>query len=50
VIGQVDDDVVWRMVGAMPGEIDALAADVERAAVTEGLFVRRSRRVVVAQQ
>jgi hypothetical protein len=50
VVGQVDDDVVGRVVGAVPGEIDALAADLERARVLEGLLVRRPGRVVVSQQ
>jgi hypothetical protein len=50
VIGEVDDDVVGRVVGAVPGQVDALAADFEGAAVAEGLFVRRPRRVVVAKQ
>ena len=50
VVGQVDDDVVGRVVGAVPGQVDPLAADLERAAILEGLLVRGSRRVVVAQQ
>ncbi len=50
VVGQVDQDVVGRVVGAVPGEVDPLAADLERAAVLEGLLVRRTCRVVVAQQ
>jgi hypothetical protein len=50
VVGEVDDDVVGRVVGAVPGQVDALAADLEGATVAEGLFVRRPRRVVVAQQ
>ena len=35
--------------GAVPGEVDPLAADLEGAAVAEGLLVRRPGRVVVAQ-
>jgi hypothetical protein len=50
VVGQVDDDVVRGVVGAVPGQVDSLAADRERAAVLEGLLIRGSRRVVVAQQ
>ena len=50
VVGQVDDDVVGRVVGAVPGQVDALAADLEGAAVLERLLVRRPGRVVVAQQ
>jgi hypothetical protein len=38
------------MVGAVPGQVDALAADLERAPILEGLLVRRSRRIIVAQQ
>ena len=34
----------------MPGQVDALAADLERAPVLERLLVRRPRRVVVAEQ
>jgi hypothetical protein len=50
VVGQVDDDVVGRVVGTVPGEVDALAADLERARVLEGLLVRGPGRIVVAQQ
>ena len=50
VVGQVDDDVVGRVVGAVPGQVDALAADLEGAAVLERFFVRWPGRVVVAQQ
>ena len=50
VIGEVDDDVVGRVVGAVPGQVDPLAADLERAPVGEGLLVRWARRIVVAQQ
>jgi hypothetical protein len=34
----MDDDVVGRMVGAVPAEVDPLATDLERAV----LFSRRS--------
>jgi hypothetical protein len=50
VVGQVDDDVVGRMVGAVVGEIDPVAADHERAPVRERLVVRGASRVVVAEQ
>ena len=50
VVGQVDEDVVGRVVGAVPGEVDPLAADLEGALVLERLLVRRPRRVVVPQQ
>jgi hypothetical protein len=50
VIGQVDDDVVGRVVGPVPGKVDALAPDLERAPVLERLLVRWPRRVVVAQK
>ena len=35
---------------AVPGEVDAFAADLERAAILERLLVRRPGRIVVAQQ
>ena len=50
VVGQVDDDVVRRVVGAVPGQLDPLTADLQGAAVLERLLVRGSGRVVVAQQ
>ena len=50
MVRQVDVDVVGRVIGAVPGQRDALAADLERALVLEGLLGRRPRRVVVAQQ
>jgi hypothetical protein len=46
----VDDDVVGRVIGAVPGEVDALTADLQRPVVLERLLVRRPGRVVVAQQ
>jgi hypothetical protein len=39
VVGQVDDDFVGGVVGAVPGQVDPLAVDLERAAVVEGLLV-----------
>ena len=50
MVRQVDVDVVGRVVGAVPGQVDALAADLQAAAVLERLLGRRPRRVVVAQQ
>ena len=44
VVGQVDEDVVGRVVGAVPGELDAFAADLERAAVLERLLVAEAAR------
>src|SRR6476646_5391352 len=38
------------MVGAVPRQLDALASDLESAAVMEGLFWRGPRGVVVPQQ
>jgi len=50
VIGQVDDDVVRRVVGAVPGQVDPLAADVSvrRSAKVSSLGGRAG--FVVAQQ
>ena len=50
MVGQVDEDVVRRVVGAVPGQLDALASDLERAPVLERLLRRGPRGVVVAQQ
>jgi hypothetical protein len=50
VIGQVDVDVVGRVVGAEPRQVDALTADLEAALVLERLLWRGPRRVVVAQE
>src|SRR6266550_7797412 len=50
VIGQVDVDVVGRVVGSLPGELDTTAADVERALILEDFLGRRPRLVVVAYQ
>jgi hypothetical protein len=38
------------MVGAVPGQVDALAADLQAAVLGEGLLVRGPGRVIVAQQ
>jgi hypothetical protein len=35
VIGQVDVDIVGRVVGAVPGELDPFPADVQGASVLE---------------
>ena len=50
VVRQVDEDVVGRVVGTVQRQVDALAADLEGAAILEGLLGRGPRRVVVAQQ
>jgi hypothetical protein len=50
VVWEVDDNVVRRVIGTVPGQVDGLTADLQRAAVLEGLLVWRPRRVVVAHQ
>src|SRR6266508_2031674 len=50
MVGQVDEDVVGRVVGAVPCQVDALAADLEAAAVLECHLIRRSGRIVVAHE
>src|SRR6266542_3804723 len=50
VAGEVDVDVVRRVVGAVPGQFHALAADLEGVTVGEGHFWRWPGRVVVAEQ
>ena len=50
VVGQMDKDVVRRVIGAVPGQLDALASDLESAAVLEGFFWCGPRGVVVAEQ
>jgi hypothetical protein len=50
VLGKVDDAVVGRVVGAVPGELDPLPADLQGAAIGEGLLRRRPVRVVVPEQ
>src|SRR6185437_15758714 len=47
VAGEVDVDVVRRVVGAVPGQFDALAAHLEGVAVGEGDLRRRPARGVV---
>jgi hypothetical protein len=42
--------IVRRVVGAVPGQVDPLAADLQRPVVLERLVVRRPGRVVVAEQ
>ena len=50
VLGKVDDAVVGRVVGAVPRELDPLAADLQGPAIAEGLLRCGSGRVVVAEQ
>jgi hypothetical protein len=50
VVGQVDEGEVRRVARAVPGQLDAFAADVQRAAVLERLLRRRPGRVIVPQQ
>jgi hypothetical protein len=50
MVGQVDDDVVGGVVGAMPGQVNTLPADLEGAAILERLLRRGPGRVVVAKQ
>jgi hypothetical protein len=50
VVGQVDVDVVGRVIRAVQGQVDAFAADLQGAAVREGLFGRGPGRVVVSRQ
>jgi hypothetical protein len=50
VVGEMDEDVVGRVVGAVPGQLDAFASDLEGAAVLEGLFWWGPGGVVVAEQ
>src|ERR1700738_2005424 len=46
----MDDGVVRRVIGPVPGQVDPLAPDLERAAILEGLLVRGPSRVVVTEQ
>src|SRR6266700_2811008 len=46
----MDEDVVRRVIGAVPGQLDPFASDLEGEAVLEGLFRWGPRRVVVAEQ
>jgi len=50
VVGEVDVDVVRRVVGPVPGQFDPLAADFQGVAVGEGHVRDGAGRVVVAQQ
>jgi hypothetical protein len=50
VVREVDVDVVRRVVRTVPRQLDAFTADLQGAAVGEGLFRRRLGRVTVAQQ
>src|SRR6185437_2107387 len=50
VVGEVDVDVVGRVVRAVPGQFDALAADLEGVGVGEGDVGERAGRVLVTQQ
>src|SRR3954466_3954134 len=50
VVWQMDVDVVGRVIGAVPGQVDALAADLQAAPFPERLLRRGPRRVVVAHQ
>jgi hypothetical protein len=50
VVGQVDVDVVGRVVGAVPGQLDPFPADLQGVAVGEGLGRGGPGRVVVAPQ
>jgi hypothetical protein len=50
VVREVDEDVLRRMVGAVPGQLDALAAHLQGVTVGEGHLRRRPCRVVIAKQ
>ena len=50
VLGEVDDAVVGRVVGPVPGELEPFAADLQGPAIAERLVRRRPVRVVVAEQ
>src|SRR6185437_15950159 len=50
VAGEVDVDVVWGVVGAVPGQLGALAPDLEGVVVGEGDLRGRAGRVVVPLQ
>src|SRR5690242_2971645 len=49
VAGEVDIDVVRRVVGAVPGQLDALASYLQGVAISEGHLRRGPGRAVVAQ-
>ena len=50
VVGEVDVDVVRRVVGAAPGQFDALSPDLESVGIGEGHVGQRTGRVVVPAQ
>src|SRR3984885_10060515 len=50
VVGEVDVDVVGRVVGPVPGQLDSLAADFQGVGVGEGDVGDGAGRVIVAQQ
>ena len=50
VLGEVDVDVVRRVVGATPGQLDALTANLQRVLVRERHLGQRPGRVVIALQ
>jgi hypothetical protein len=50
VIGQMDEDVVPRVIGAVPGQLDAFTSDLEDTPVREGLLGRGPRGIVVTKQ
>jgi hypothetical protein len=50
VAGEMDVDVVRRVVGAMPGQLHPLPAGLQGVPVGEGHLRRRAGRVVVAEQ
>ncbi|GEM_PF-5991017 len=50
MVGEVDVYVVRRVVGAVPGEVDAFTRDAQGVAMGEGHLRRRPGGVVVPQQ
>src|SRR2546423_335053 len=50
VIWEMDIAVVRRVIGAVPGELDALTGDAQGTTIRKRLFRRRPGRVVVAQE
>jgi len=49
VVREVDVDIVRRVVGAVPGQLDPLAPDLEGVAVGEGDIRQRAGLVFVAE-
>ena len=47
VVREMDVDIVRRVVGAAPGQLDALSPDLERVSIGEGHIRHRPGRVVV---